>query len=90
MNPTFHQADLDAARTLLRLVEFLPDLQRLEWLAWCCGEASVGSPLNFRVGRVPEDAKQYLINLWQMIGHGNLTVERAVQGAEHMARKVMF
>lgn len=90
LTPTYHQADLDEARTLLRLVEFLPDLQRLEWLAWCCEKASVGEPMNFRLGRKPQDLKEYMWNLWQMIGHGELTVAAAVQGAEAMARKVTF
>ena len=87
VNPTYVWADLDTAKDLQRALQVLPDHLRLEWLNWCCQEASVGEMMRFRVIIIPKDIVEYLVNVYQMIGHGQLTMERCVQGAELLARK---
>ncbi len=87
INPTYVWADLDTAKDLQRALEVLPDHLRLEWLNWCCEQASIGEMMRFRLQMIPKDIVEYLVNVYQMIGHGQLTMERCVQGAEYLARK---
>jgi hypothetical protein len=44
--------------------------------------------MEFRVVSVPGSVKEYLINLYQMVNHGRLTMELSVQCAEDMARQL--
>lgn len=85
--PTYKYIGLDHAKTLYRALEVLPDHTRLKWLNWCCTVASEGEPMAFRLMIKPQDIKEYLVNLYQMIGHGRLTMEVAIQCAENLARK---
>lgn len=87
IGPTYKYIGLDNAKTLYRALEVLPEHTRLEWLNWCCKKASEGEPLTFRVLIKPQDIKEYLVNLYQLIGHGSLTMEIAIQCAENLARK---
>lgn len=87
LTPTFVWADLDQAKTLRRALEVLPDHLRLQWLNWCCEQASLGGPMNFRVMMIPKDLVEYLVNVWQLIGKGRLTMDSAVKSAEGLARK---
>jgi hypothetical protein len=85
INPYF-QADLDEAKTLYKVIEYLPDELRLKWLDWCCQQASIGEPMRFRITNLPESVKQYLANLYQMINHGKLTLQSALKAAEYLAK----
>lgn len=85
--PTYKYIGLDNAKTLYRALEVLPEYTRLKWLNWCCTVASEGEPMAFRLLIQPRDIKEYLVNLYQMIGHGRLTMEVAIQCAENLARK---
>lgn len=84
-NP-FFSADLDEGRTLYKVLKMLPDDARIKWLDWCCNQASIGSPMRYRVMRIPESTKQYLVNLYQMLNQGQLTLTKAVAYAELLAK----
>ena len=86
--PTYTYIGLDNAKVLHRALTCMPEYLRLEWLNWCCKVASEGEPLEFRVVSVPGSVKEYLINLYQMVNHGRLTMELSVQCAEDMARQL--
>lgn len=53
VNPTYVWADLDTAKDLQRALQVLPDHLRLEWLNWCCEQASIGEMMRFRLTRIP-------------------------------------
>lgn len=77
MGPTFTYVELDDRREFWALLARLSVSQRIDWLRWCCREASAGRGVTVYVtastGSVPD--------VWHdavtIFGQGGLTVDRA-------------
>lgn len=86
MGPTFAPTDWDDRREIVKILEHLTPNKRIEWLAWCCREASFGQAVEVKIVRSSGDAREVHCDFLSIVGQGRLTLQSAGRKLEQLAR----